>query len=98
MAFLSNKQCHKGDLRTGEGFEFQKVAQFIEALKFKWDMLNLSKSMVSVNSAESHAGIFMKLKCLSLVSIKPIRTQPWPNSSQNKAISMKDDSLQLVSL
>ena len=48
--------------------------------------------MVSANSAESHAGIFIKLKYLSLVSIKPIRTQQWPNSSQNKAISMKDDS------
>ena len=41
MAFLSNKQCHKRDVKTGQGFQFQKVAQFIEALKFKWDMLNL---------------------------------------------------------
>ena len=34
----------------------------------------------------------MKLKHLSLVSIKPIRSRQWPNLSQNKAISIKDDS------
>ena len=86
MAFLSNKQCQKRGLKTGYGFQFEKVAQFQKvALKFKWDMLNLgwpvawlagsspmalskipkspvSKNMVSANSAESHAGIFIKLK------------------------------------
>ena len=38
--FLSDKQRHKRDLKTGKAFQFQKTAQFNVALKFKWDMLN----------------------------------------------------------
>ena len=48
--------------------------------------------MVSANSAESHARIFMKLKYLTWFPLSQLEIKKKTNSSQNKAISMKDDS------